>query len=152
MPIVRETYMTVIKNSLGTKLFKNFYAFVDGTKMDIMNDGRLSCAWFVSSILTLFSLIKNPHGTVTGTIKDIEESGWERVDTPNIGCLLVWEETTSGMEKGHRHIGFFIGNDIAISNSSEHGFPIEHHWTFGAETEASYRRVQAMYWHKRLDE
>lgn len=88
-PILIDTYLGAIKNSIGSKMFRNLYAKVDGKKVDITKNGNLSCAVFVSSILFLFKLIKGVHATVNGTIRDLKESGWIETKTPEIGCVLV---------------------------------------------------------------
>ncbi|MCH8987121.1 hypothetical protein IIA94_03080 [Patescibacteria group bacterium] len=144
-PLLCETYFAVIKNSIGTKLFQNLYARIGGRRTDIMRDGELSCAFFASSLLVLFGLIKEIHATVKGTVKDMKKSGWIQIKEPKVGSILVWEEMDSGKGDMHKHIGFYIGNRQAISNSYERGYPIKHHWTFSGK-----RKVETTYWHKRL--
>ncbi|MEK7515867.1 MAG: hypothetical protein AAB555_03010, partial [Patescibacteria group bacterium] len=65
----KESYLAIIHNSVGANLFRNLYALVNGKRADIMRDGDLSCAFFVSFILLGFSFIKSLHGTVNGTVK-----------------------------------------------------------------------------------
>lgn len=132
-PLIFDTYLVVIKNSVGSKLFRNFYTKIKGKKVDIMRNGELSCAFYVSSVLYLFKYIKGVHGTVDSTIKDLKESGWIEVNKPKIGAVLVWENKISGNDEVHRHIGFFIGRDKAISNISKLGAPAEHSWNFNAK-------------------
>src|SRR3989338_10938142 len=81
-PEVQKTYFAVVKNSVGAGLFKNFYAKVGGKSKDIMANGELSCAFFVSSICRMFDLTKKVHGTVDNTLKDLEKFGWSRVRKP----------------------------------------------------------------------
>ena len=152
IPIIFDTYIAVIKNSVGSKMFRNFYAKVDGKKSDIMKNGDLSCAWFVSSLLYLFKLIKDAHATVNGTIKDLQQSGWKKIKKPKIGNVIVWEKIDFGNKDFHKHIGFYIGNNKAISTSnSKKGQPIIHHWTYGIKRNKPVRKVKAIFWHKKLN-
>ena len=152
IPIIFDTYIAVIKNSVGSKMFRNSYAKVDGKKTDIMKNGDLSCAWFVSSLLYLFKLIKDAHATVNGTIKDLQQSGWKKIKKPKIGNVIVWEKIDFGNKDFHKHIGFYIGNNKAISTSnSKKGQPIIHHWTYGIKRNKPVRKVKAIFWHKKLN-
>ena len=135
-----DTYCAVVQNSVGSRMFRNFYAKVDGKKTDIMKNGELSCAFFASFLLYLFRLIKEPHATVDGTIKDLRASGWKGVKKPKLGSVLIWEA-----QKGNRHIGFYMGGTKAVSNSTKLGYPAKHHWTFG-----SARKVELILSHPKL--
>lgn len=130
IPIIKDTYLAVVKNSVGSNLFRNFYVTIDGVKTDDTRDGDLSCAFFVSSILALLDLIKGVHLTVDGTVRDLKASGWKEVKKHEVGDVLVWEAKVGESGETHKHIGFFIGNDRAISNDSTLRHPAEHHWTF----------------------
>lgn len=145
VPIVFDTYLAVIKNSIGSKLFRNFYAKVNGKKTDIMRNGELSRAFYVSSVLTLFKFIKNIHGTVDSIVKNLEESGWRKIDKPKIGSILVWERIDFGNSDIHKHIGFFIGGNEAVSNSYRLGRPVSHSWNFNGK-----RKVDMILWNPRI--
>lgn len=99
----QKNYVTMIANSVGTNMFRNFYVrFKDtGIEKDVMDDGDKSCAFFVSSILYLNGLIKKPHATVASVVKDMEENGWAKTDKPKRGDVIVWEE-----KEGYAHIVF----------------------------------------------
>ena len=142
--LIFETYIAAIKNSIGTNLFRNFYVKINGDKKDIMKNGELSCAFFVSSIMVMFRLIKEVHGTVESTIKDLEKSGWQQIKKPKIGSILIWEKLYFDGEF-HRHIGFFIGGNKAVSNSFEAGCPVKHSWNFNGK-----RKVDLIFWKKNL--
>lgn len=144
-PLMFDTYFTVIKNSMGSKMFRNSYAKINGKKVDVLKDGDVSCAFYVSSILMMFKLISGIHATVDGTVKDLEKSGWKKITEPKIGCILVWEETDFGNNDIHKHIGFFIGNKQAISNSNKKRFPVKHSWNFNGK-----RKVELMLWNDKL--
>jgi len=145
IPLFKENYLAMMEKSLGTKMFQDCYARVDGKKENITRKGETSCAYFVSSILMVFGLIKEIHLTVKGTIKDIEKFGWRRIKRPRKGSILVWEEKDFKDEK-HSHLGFFIGRAKAISRGSEKRVPVVHAWNFNGK-----RKVEAIFWHRKLD-
>lgn len=145
VPLMFDSYLVVIKNSVGSKLFRNFYAKVDNKKTDVMKDGELSCAFYVSSVLVLFQMIDKAHGTVDYTVLALKKSGWRIVKKPKIGSVLIWEETDYGRNDIHKHIGFYVGDNKAISNSSKLGYPVRHHWTFGGK-----RKVEMILWNPKL--
>lgn len=144
-PLIFDTYLAMIKNSVGAELFRNFYAKVNGKKTDIMRNGELSCAFYVSSVLALSKFIKEVHGTIDSTVKNLQESGWKKVSKPKIGSVLVWEKMDFGNGNAHKHIGFFIGGNEAISNSYKLGFPVEHSWDFNAK-----RKIDIILWNQKV--
>ena len=149
-PLLYETYLAVVKNSVGSNIFRNFYAKINGKKVDIMRNGDLSCAFYVSSILTMFQLIQKPHGTIESTVKDLAQSGWKKVKAPKIGSVLIWENLNFDDGETHKHIGFYIGNNKAVSNSEKLGQPNIHHWTYGTAKGKPVRKVEAIYWNKKF--
>ncbi|MDP3004294.1 MAG: hypothetical protein Q8N43_02195 [Candidatus Azambacteria bacterium] len=152
IPILFDTYIAVVKNSVGSKMFRNSYAKINDKKTDILQDGMLSCAFFVSSILVLFKLIKEIHGTVDGTVRDLEQSGWQKIKKPKIGSVIVWEKIDFGNKNFHKHIGFYIGNNKAIStNSFKKGRPVIHHWTYGIKRNKPVRKIEAIFWNKKIN-
>lgn len=150
-----ETYLAVIKNSVGSKLFRNFFMEIDGKKIDATRDGIVSCAYLVSNILHMFpslKLIREPHLTVSATVKDLKESGWTEIAEPRIGAILVWEPKMAAGSL-NAHIGFYIGDDKAVSNFYETGMPAEHHWTSGTNADGSpVRKVEMILWNPALEE
>lgn len=143
--------MSLIQNSVGSNLFRNFYCLVDQQKKDILRNGELSCAFFVSSILVLNKLIFQGHCTVNSTIKDLISFGWIEITQPKVGCILVWEPITFPDGEIHSHIGFYVGNNQAISNSPLHKSPIKHDWLYQDQKDSTKRKVVAIYWHPRLE-
>ena len=123
-------------------MFSNLYAKLDNKKLDITKNGNLSCAFYVSSILFLFKLVKEIHATVNGTLKDLKESGWTKIEKPRIGCVLIWRETDFGNGNLHKHIGFYIGKEKAISNNFKYGYPTRHNW--------KSRKVELILWYPTL--
>lgn len=125
-----KSYLQVIRNSVGANLFRNFYVSTKSRgEFDAMEDGVFSCALFVSSVLVLFSKLSGVHGTVASTIKDIEKSEWKKVEVPKPGDVLVWERQEIDGEL-IEHIGFYIGEGKAISNSMIKRTPVEHDKNF----------------------
>ena len=151
-----KNYMAMIGNSLKTKMFRNFYLNVNGEEKDILENGRLSCAVFVSSVLILQGLIqgppRGPHAIVKSLVKNMEDASWKKIKKPRPGAVLIWEPMKIG-ERVTDHVGFFWDNVSAISNNSEWGTPQIHHWTYGVKGPASdepFRKVIAIYWHDKL--
>lgn len=150
--LIFKSYLQTILNSTGSKVFRNLYALVNGKEQDILNDGELSCAYFVSHILLMFSLITEGHATVRGTVNDLMDSGWKVIDQPRTGAILVWEASVTDDEgQLHDHIGFYIGDDQAVSNSTTKRIPQEHFWTFAHEGKEDYRKVTAIFWNETLE-
>lgn len=112
-------------------MFRNLFLDVDGVKTDATADGDLSCAFYVSSVLKMFGCIKTLHATVSGTVKDLVESGWTEVRQPVVGSVIVWGESENS--SGHKHIGFYLGEDQAVSNNSRKKTPELSDWRFGGD-------------------
>ncbi|KND50316.1 MAG: hypothetical protein AB198_01935 [Parcubacteria bacterium C7867-003] len=138
-PLQFDTYLALIENSIGSYLFKNLYLEIDGVKKDATEDGWLSCAFFVSSILYLCKYINDPHGTVSGTVKDLEKNGWVEIKEPVLGSVIVWKEGVN--TNGHNHIGFYVGDGLAVSNDSWKKYPIKYDWKFEGK-----REVEKILW------
>lgn len=148
--LVFESYLAAIKNSIGSNLFRNVFVKINNRKIDATNNGRISCAVFVSSILTLFKLIDGPHATVDGTLVAMKKSGWKKIKKPKVGCVLFWE--AKKFESGtHRHLGFYVGNQKSISNSRKTRNPVIHHWTLGVSKGKPKRKIEGIFWNKKLD-
>ncbi|MEK7537069.1 MAG: hypothetical protein AAB584_01310 [Patescibacteria group bacterium] len=148
--LLGDSYFKAIENSIGSKLFRNLYLDKSGKKIDASNNGQFSCAVFVSWILRIFYLIEEGHATVDGTMKDVEKSGWYKIQELKPGAVLVWEEIFLNGSL-NKHIGFYIGRNKAVSNSRTLKIPVKHHWTFGSKNDKNYRRVIEIWWHKKLD-
>jgi hypothetical protein len=144
----KKTYLSMIENSAKGEnwTFRNLWAEINGKEVDILDNGQLSCAVFVSSILYLNKLIGDIHANVGSIEKSMLKSGWREIKELRPGAVLIWENKK--FEDGiHGHIGFYIGGDVAISNSSfEKGFPVRHHHTY-----KDTRKIEKIYWHSFLD-
>jgi len=158
--LFKENYLALIKNSVGTKMFRNCFFLIDdqlkvgqspargrGRKIDVLNNGDLACAYFVSGILKMLDLIGDLHTTVKSTISDIKRSGWRETKVLKEGAILVWEKKKYD-DGWHSHIGFYIGNQKAISNHSSDGrnkTPKIHHFTYNNK-----RKIEKIFWHNKL--
>ncbi len=144
----KENFLLSIRNSIGSQLFRNYH--VDGK--DVLQNGDLSCAYYVSAILLLHNLIDKAHFTVNGTIFAMEKIGWFKVNRLKPGCVIVWGPVKENGNE-HKHIGFYVGDQQAISNRSSLGMPGEHqlHYT-GLDKDGAKKKapVVAIYWHPYL--
>jgi hypothetical protein len=128
-----ESYVAYIKNSVGTKMFQSYFVKKDGKVLDVLKKGRLSCAVYVSTLLRSFGVIDKLHFTVARTADDLIESGASKIK-PTLkdlkpGDVLVWVsiQTQGGV---HNHIGFYLGNGVAVSNSDKKLMVVKHHYLF----------------------
>ncbi len=128
-------------------MFRNFFVEEDEKEKDVLENGGLSCAVFVSSVLYLNKLIQDIHATVGSVTKDMLASGWYEVEDLKPGAVLVWENKLGKNDgKMHGHNGFYIGNDTAVSNDSKGtGIPGKHHYTYN-----DTRKIEKIYWHPSL--
>jgi len=139
----KETFLKMILNSCGASVWKNNYGLINGKKVDLVQNGNLSCAFYVSSILKLFNLIDDLHLTVKSTEKDLIKNNFKKISlSKNIpkGSVLIWQEKKeynpyNKKIESHFHIGFYVGNKKAISISSENGFPVIHHYLYYGKRE-----------------
>jgi hypothetical protein len=145
IPQLKQTLLAVVKNSLGSTMFKNYYADINGSIKDVTENGNLSCAFYVSSVLTIFALIDRHHGTVDGTVFDMLANGWKEIKRPKIGAVIVWEPVDFGLGTKHKHMGFYLGGGIAVSNHYQKGYPVKHNWTFDGS-----RKIEKILWHKKI--
>lgn len=125
-----ESYLALIRNSVGSTTWRQMYASVNGREQDIMNNGDLSCAFFVSSILKMCDLLPQLSVTVFGLIRNLEALRWQKVSEAMPGDILVWETIIDEKGDKHSHIGFYLGEEQAVSNSANTQTIQQHHWTF----------------------
>jgi len=151
--LLRDTYLAMIKNACGSVIWRNYYALVNGKREDMLHNGATSCTFFVSSILKIFNLIKELHLTVKGMEKDLKESEWQIIKVSSkmpVGSVVIWEKK-SPVDKilrkrgEHYHIGFYIGDEKAVSLWAYHNFPVIHHWTYNGT-----RKIIRVYWNKQI--
>jgi len=140
----KENYIAAIQGATGSKSFQTFYVKEDGEKKDVLRGGELSCAYFVSSVLSRFNLTETTHTTVDITVEDMKNSGWSEVKQAQAGDVIVWVSQVDEHDEQHKHIGFFMGDHLAISNSEEQGVPVEHNWKF-EKADGGQREIEAIY-------
>lgn len=165
-PLLLKTLLARLEKAPGIGIWKNFFVFKeDGQEVDITQDGGVSCATFVGGMLISLAdgLLKTPHAGVDGLEKDLINCGWHKIDFTegeelkalegHEGAIIMW-----GPRKGrdgilHRHPGFYLGNEMAISNDSRGtGVPHKHHYKYELEgPEYGPRPIESIYWHERLD-
>jgi hypothetical protein len=136
--LYKKSMLTMIENAIGTKLFATFYAELpDGQVIDTLDAGNVSCAAFVSGILSILGKLRDGfHGTVERTVEDLRASGWvEVMDQKDIqpADVIVWASHIDENGQANAHIGFAVSATEAISNSSSMGVVCKHDMHFGEE-------------------
>lgn len=147
---LRKSYLAMIQNAPGTKMFQHLWFTVGSTSKDIVTSGELSCGYFVSTVLHRFQLIEEPHATVAGTVTDMRQRGWKKIRVVRPGAVVRWAAVPYPDRKAHEHIGFAVSATQAISNSTSKKVPHLHHLTYGKKSAASYRPVMEIWWHPKL--
>jgi hypothetical protein len=150
---VFRSYIRTIENSVGSNIFRNLFFRVDGRVIDVLEDGDLACANYATAILYLFDLVKQRHTTVTGTVEDLLRSGWYEINKPRKGAVILWgyKKRDDGTQGKHRHVGFYLNRETAISNDSLSRVIARHHPTFGTFSSGEAKRdILAYYWHEKL--
>jgi len=141
--LIYDSYVQMIKNSVGTKMFRNLYLEINGKKIDIVKSGNFSCAFFISNILKIWGLISKGHANVQSTIKDMKKNDWKKINPKSAkpGDVIVWEKIKGSDGLMHLHNGFYIGNKKAVSNSSNGKcVPVVHSWDYNGK-----RKIVAVY-------
>lgn len=142
-----DSYLAMIQNSIGAHMFRNLWAKVDGERKDVLQDGKLSCAVYVSSVLTLHKLIDGPHAIVRRTVEEMERAGWQKIQEAKPGAVVVWADREYDDGTMHPHIGFCVGNDEAVSTDYEQKEVVRHPLS---ELNGP-REVESYWWHPELD-
>lgn len=142
----KKNFLLSVQNSIGSQLFRSY---LDKEGNDVLKDGDLSCAYYMSSIMLLHGLIDRAHFTVPGTLEAMEAYGWYKIQTLKVGCVVVWGSVhQNGAD--HKHLGIYVGEGQAISNRSSLGMPGEHplHYS-GLDKDGAKKKapILAMYWH-----
>ena len=145
----KETLLAMIEGSLGTKMFRHLYAIVGGEERDLLQDGQLSCAFYVSKMLVMNDLLPSSHATLAGLERTLEASSeWQKTEELTPGCLVVWEPWELGENGPHGHVGFYIGGEEVVSHKDDACAPTKHHYTYGVKDDGSpKRKIVAIYTH-----
>jgi len=136
-----QNYCQMIKGSQGSQMFRRLYVLENNQKKDILKNGQLACAYYVSSILKIFDLISQPHATVKSTVKDILKNSWRPTKKLKPGNVIVWRK-----KENHLHIGFYLGKNRAISHCYEMKTPIVHDYTYNKK-----RKIVKILTHKIIE-
>lgn len=116
---LRESLLAVLEGSLGTAMFRTLYRTLDSGLDDVIDDGDLACAFYLSTILSMFGLTSGGvHTTVRLTLDDMEASGWVKVETPEPLAVVLWGEKQGDDGRRHFHIGFCVDETTAIEHSA----------------------------------
>jgi hypothetical protein len=129
--LLKETYFKTIENSIGTSVFNTLYVRHKDTGdiVDVLDDGKLSCAYFVSSILFLFSYIERSCATVQTLDRFLQDSkDWKLVGGESIerGDVIIWQEIVFEDNLAHEHIGFALDETDAVSTSYKTKTVVKH--------------------------
>ncbi|MCA9359983.1 hypothetical protein H6781_00710 [Candidatus Nomurabacteria bacterium] len=151
--VLKETFIAWVEGSVGSNQYRNVYVRKDmyRTRHDVIDDGDLACALYVSSMLHSFNLINGGiHTTVSLTEKDMVESGWVRVPKPVSSCVVVWDEKIGDDGTSHRHIGICLNRKMAVSNCPVSKSPQKHGIHDLLDHEGRRRKVLTYYAHREL--
>lgn len=140
---LRGTYLHIIRSSVGTPMFRQCFFNIRGRRSEVLGNGKLACAFFVSSVLKIFDLISELHTTVDETERDLFRNGWQRISRPRVGCIVIYKPQKFPSGEIHRHIGFYIGNGYVVDNNSVRRSPGMRRWNF--------RPVETLLWHRSLE-
>lgn len=148
--ILPDTYLAMIQNSVGTRMFRRVYARdSSGRQKDIVRNGELACAFFVSFVLHNFKCLVEPHMTVSGTLADMQTSGWRNVPPDQLQPGDVVWGTRPNEPGGHKHIGFGLGAGWAVSTDLTQG-EVRKHWVdfdYRRQIESAWRHAALSHEH-----
>lgn len=164
--LLKENYLTMINNAAKGHnfMFRNFFIVQDDIKKDALEDGGISCAVFVSSVLYLHNSlleflkkehwIKFTHANVPSTTKDMLDCGWYEINELRPGAVIIWEKRLGRDDNiWHEHNGFCISEIEAISNDSKGSkLPFRHGINNPSSVDSEFRKIEKIYWHPELDE
>ncbi len=125
----KETYIKMIENSVGSNMFNSVYVKnKDSSEVtDVLENGKYSCAYYVSSLLFLLGLIDCPHALVSTVKTVISTSGdWEVADKAEAGDVVFWNKVTFEDGTENAHVGFALNNQEAVSTSSNQKTVVKH--------------------------
>ncbi len=160
----KKNYLTTIENAAKGEnwMFRNFYIAQDGVEKDALENGGLSCASFVTSVLYLQNQLLETLGKsawiqavrarVASAEKDLVAHGWHEISEYRPGAVLIWEHREGDSRVAHEHIGFCFSETEAISNDSRGtGFPFRHPVNQPSSVDMAPRKVEKILWHQALD-
>ena len=128
----RETYLKAIENSIGSTQYRSLMVREEesGEVRDILEDGNLSCAYFVSSVLLLFGMINKQRATVASLRRFVsEDDRWNEVEVETEvrpGDVVFYRERTFPDGEPHAHVGFVLSPTEAASTSYREKCVVKH--------------------------
>lgn len=141
--LLKKNLLSIAKSAVGTKIFRKLYFSIDRKKIDVLRDGNLSCAFFVSSLLKILGLVGETHTTVKGLEEDMARHGWHKINKSKDGAVIIYGPKKFKSGETHKHVGVYLGKGFSISNSSKKRLPQIDKW--------NYRPVEKILWHKKLE-
>lgn len=151
-PIIlrKETYLKMIENSVGSRIFNSIFALYNGEQTDILRDGEVSCAVFASSLLLLNSLTTNQRATVNSLEKDLLASPQfiKILDVdyrPQSGDVVIWENLKFSNGTVHRHIGFILNSKEAVSTDYKNKCVARHPIFNNSENPEKIRKIESIF-------
>lgn len=138
----KETFMELIKNSVGTTMFRSLMVRHTDTGQirDVLENGKFSCASFVSSVLYLFEMVEKKVATVKSLREMVsQDPKWKQVDATDIkpGDVIFWKVLTDEDGLTNAHVGFALSAEDAVSTNSKEGIVAKH--------PIHYREVDVVY-------
>ena len=133
----------------GCRELKTYWTTKNGKEIDILENGKLSCAFLVSSLLLGFrGLLKERHAGVRGLLRDMQECGWHEIAPFERwpGSVVLWE-----VVRGNSHVGIGVSAMSALSNCRERRVPVLHPWDTETDSRTP-RAIEKIYWHDVLNE
>lgn len=146
----KRTLLTVSVAHIGSTAFRSLYMKQGHQSIDICRGGELSCAFFVSAVLRNVNLIAEQHATVSGTVRDLQSSGWRKMKRPRAGAVIVWGPIRYPSGESHAHIGIAVSTTHAISTSVKTRTPIRHRINTRAHGKTK-RSIESIWWHRALE-
>lgn len=143
--LTRRNLLAATMAAIDSRIFTHLYVRKanTGEEVDVTQDGQLSCAFFVSSMLTMAQLIDRPHAVVANVVKAMEDNEWEKITEPRPGAVITWPESVDG----HAHIGIVVTKDSCVSHTFKGRRPQKHGFAL-----YDGREPVAFYWHANLED
>lgn len=148
-----ESYMAMVEGSVGSAQWRHLYVRREEDALDVIDDGDLACAYYVSSILHTFNLIDGGvHTTVVEIEHDLLQSGWSLVEEPCPGAIVFWGEKMGDDGRVHRHLGICTSDCMAVHHDAKTKSPKrEPIWSL-VDHSGNQRPVEKFYFHPLLEE
>lgn len=150
MEILRkETYIKMIENAVGTRLFNSLIVKEQDTVRDLLNDGEYSCAVFTSSVLLLNQKAARTRTTVNNLETDLLASDqFQQVSVGSAvqaGDVVLWEKVRYEDGSENRHIGFALSDSEAVSTNYIQKCVVRHPLLTNIENTGEVRKIERIF-------